>query len=815
MLNLICKKSRYHLILTYMEKNFINNTADKKTFLNSTVNGINPILAENNIEKFSQMSKFFNSENFMLLVNGFLGTGKSALVDYFLNFLNTDVIVLKYNCYETTVLDDMLLSFFEKFKELTAENIISEPKMRSENFIQKINSYFASITTPFVIVIDSFEEVLKANKAEILEFLKHLSQSGRVKVVLVSRKFDSEDFENNFSYEKITISALEKHLFEKYLKSSGIKLIGPVSDELYKHTRGYFFYMALAVKIIQIRGLSLYEFLDGFGKSFLSFNDFLLREALSLIDPVSGHLFRLLTVIRHPLNINLLKTLNLYDEFKIKVFIETMILSKDGNMIYLKDYYKNIADNSIPDNVAVKLHRSCVELYNTQLPLKPMERDLLISRATMRSEIEYHSIFLPKKPIAKPKLLLEETNKNEPVVQEEIPEQKDIKSIRFIFESEEEETSIMNSIADSINEFITFTDEQIKEIEKENNMSIIELVNRARLEENDFNFKRVVMIYQRCLMMKNDNDFQTLLPVINFKLALAYSKLSDWFNALKYFEESAKIYSSAGDIIKFANTQFEIANIYYLMFKRDKAKEVLEEITALKNLSAEIYIKAYILLADLADDNADKAYEYLKSALEQSENLEDEKLLAELYYKLAIASDEIGETKQAVLLYKSCIEIDKSKNPFISSAYSNLAAIYEEADAKPSAIRFYELSLAIDTENKNLNGIYLSSMKLASLNKKTNQTAALEFYTRAYDTACKLNETFYKVSSTMALGDFYVYSNKPQKAYEKYLQAKTLAEGNLGEKNMKKIERRINDLQIQLDNATLEDIKDGNSGADN
>lgn len=789
-----------------MEQLFINEISDKKIFLNTSGAFLNPVLAENNLNQFCQMSDFFKSDKFLLLVNGFLGTGKSSVTDYFLKFLKTEVITLKYNCYETTILEDLLLSFFERFKELAAENIIQEPKMRSENFVQKINSYFMSITSPVVIVLDSFEEVLKNNKPEILEFLKHLSQTGRVKVVIISRKFDYEDFENVFDYTKISIGALEKHLFEKYLKSSDIKLIGPVSDELYKHTRGYFLYTALAVKIIKIRGLSLYEFIGGFSKSFLSFNDFILREALALVDPVSGHLFRFLTVIRHPVSINLLKAFNLFDEFKIKVFIETMILSKDENMIYLKDYYKSIAENSIPDNVALKLHRSCVELYNTQLPLKPMERDLLISRATMRSEIEYHSMFLPKKPIIKPKHVLEQTepsNIEEPV---EIPQKKDISSIRFIFESEEEEFSIMNKIADSINEFITFTDEQLKEIEKENNMSILELVNRARQEENNFNFKRVVMIYQRCLMMKNDSDFQTFQPIVYTKLAGAYAKLSDWFNSLKYYEEAAKIYSSAGDILKLSEIKFEIANIYYMMFKRENAKEVLTEIISLKNLHPDSYVKSYILLADLSDDDVDKAYEFLKSALEHAEDSENESLLAELYYKFAIASDEKGETKQAVLFYKNCVEIDKEKNPFVSGAYSNLAAIYEDADAKDSAIRFYEMSLAIDEENNNLNGIYLSSMKLASLNRRKAPEAAFRFYNRAYETACKLNEVFYKVSSTLAFGDFYLYSKNPEQALRKYFLAKSIAEGNLSENNLKKIERRIEDLKLQLGEEKFNEI---------
>ena len=139
--------------------NYVKFNLQKKIFLNTSGAFLNPVLAENNLNQFCQMSEFFKSDKFLMLVNGFLGTGKSSVTDYFLKFLKTEVITLKYNCYETTILEDLLLSFFERFKELAAENIIQEPKMRSENFVQKINSYFMSITSPVVIVLDSFEEV--------------------------------------------------------------------------------------------------------------------------------------------------------------------------------------------------------------------------------------------------------------------------------------------------------------------------------------------------------------------------------------------------------------------------------------------------------------------------------------------------------------------------------------------------------------------------------------------------------------------------------------------------------------------------------
>ncbi len=794
-----------------MKYKFIDDITDRKTFLKTDVDPVTHILAENNNNQFLKMHEFFMYDKFLLLVSGFMGTGKSSIIDYFATFLKQETIVLKYNCYETTNLEDLLLAFFEKFKVLEAQNIIREPKIRSDNFAQKINSYFISISAPIVVIIDSFEQVLKNNKTEIIDFLKHLSHTDKVKVIIAGRTFDLNDFEKKFDYTKIMVGALDKPIFEKYLKLYDIKTIGPVSDELYKHTRGYFLYVSLALKIMQIRGLSMYEFLDGYSKSFLSYNDFILREALALIDPVSGHLFRFLTIIRHPVNINLLKMLQLYDEFKIKIFVETLILSVDENSIYLKDYYKVIAENSIPVNVAVKIHKSCVDLYNTQLPLKPMERALLISRATMRSEIEFHSTFLPKKPVVKPKYIIENglrIDQPQEIPPVEQDEKQDIKNISFIFESEESEASIMNGIAESINEFITFTDEQIKQIEKENNMSLVELINLARQQENKFNFKRVVMIYQRILMMKNDQNYLKFLPIVYTRLGAAYEKLSDWFNSLKYYEDALKIYLTSSDILKATDIKLLIANVYYQMFKRDKAKEVLTELVSEENLPVEIYIKSFIKLADISDEEPQTAYDYLKKALQFVENAEDEVLLAELYYKLGILSDETGEVKQAVMCYKNCVELAEDKNPYASGAYTNLAAIYEESDAKDSAEKFYELSLELDEKSGNDNGIYHSSMKLASLTRRKNPEKALSYYEKAYEMAEKLKEPLYKVSTSMALGDFYnLYLKNSSIALEKYFIARYTGEGKIGDKNMAKINKRIEDVKAILGESKFDEIQ--------
>lgn len=770
---------------------FIKEAADKKTIQKQDI-GINPFLIENNLNQIEKIINFFNSPTPLMLVNGFMGTGKIMVVNQALSFLNEDVITLKYNCFETTILDDILLDFFDDFKKLTAQNIIQIPKAKTENFTQKINAYFDSIQKPIVIVINSFEQVLKDNKQEILNFLFHISKSGKIKIILISRKFDYEDFTVN--YEKVAISALEKGIFERYLKSEDFKQIGPLSDELYKYSRGYFFYTTLSIKIMQIRKLNLMDFLSGYTKSFLSFNDFILREALSLVDPVSGHLSRFLTIMRHPVNVNLLKTLNLYNADRIAYFVDNLILTREGSLIYLQDYYKEISANSIADNIAVKIHKNCVELYETQLPLKPLERDLLISRQTMRKEIEYHSLFIPKKPIL-PQRPVPEPQFIEQKIAQEIPHTKhekeeQIKKISFIFDSDEEETKIMDKIAQNITNFVDISDKNKETLEEIHNMSLINLLNLAKKEEQNFDYKKVIMILQKALTMNTDDDYYTFLPKLYTKLAQNFKKLSDWYNALKYFELAVDFYISTGDTEKINENKYEIANIYYITFKRNKAENILREILK-ENLSTNLKLKSELLLTSITGEG-------IKDILPQLTEGVEKDILAEVYFKYALNCDEDGDINTAVKYYRKCVETsqDPKINAYLASSLTNLATIYNENGKSDLAVKYLQESLRLDENSENYDGMYISSMKLAKIHSTLNNNdKALQYLKKAKKCAEELNETFYIASSDVAIGDYYFKLRDYKNALSYYKNAHKLAINNFTKDNIAKIELRINDIK--------------------
>lgn len=766
---------------------FTAEPVDKK-LIQKQDTGINPFLIENNISQIEKTADFLNSQTPLLLVNGFMGTGKVCVVNHALSFLKPDVIILRYNCFETTILDDILLEFFDSFKKLAAQNLISIPKARTENFTQKINAYFESILQPIVVVINSFEQILKDNRQEILDFLYHLSKFYKIKTILISRKFDYDCFKQN--YERISVSAFDKGIFEKYLRAQNIKQIGPLSDELYKYSRGYYFYTSLSIKIMKEKHLSLAEFLSAYTKSFLSFNDFILREALSLADPISGHLFRFLTIMRHPVNVKLLQALNLYDAQRIAYFIDNMLLMCEGSLIYLQDYYKVIAENSIAENIAVKIHKSCVELYNTQLPLKPLERDLLISRQTMRNEIEYHRIFIPRKPLLEKNHIKEiqtETLVQAPVTIKEKDEK--IKNISFVFESEANETAIMNKIADSINKFVDITNKKSEALDEVKGLSLIELINLGKKEEQNFEYLKAVMIYQKALTLNNDDDYYTFLPLLYTNLAQNFKKLSDWYNSLKYFELAQEFFLSAGDNEKYNRCRYEIANICYITFKRERAEKILNEILK-EDVSPNLIIKSKLLLASINGLP-------VKDILPESTNGVEKSVLCELYFKYALNHDEEGDIKTAVKFYKKCVETsrDINVNAYLSSTLSNLASIYEEEGNITASVKYLQESIRLDELSKNYNGIYISSMKLAGIILSENPEKALNYIEKAKKCAIELNEAFYLASADNAIGDYFYGRNDYKNALKYYENALKSAQDNFTVENIRKIEARIDDIK--------------------
>lgn len=798
-----------------MNYQFLNIFLNQKELLNQSENEINHFLIENNASQIEKLYDFYKSNANLLYVNGFLGTGKAEITNYSTAFLSTETIVLKYNCFNSTVLDDILLAFFSEFKKLSSQNIISEPKIKSENFTQKVNSYFFEIEKPFVIIIDSFEAILEENRQEILDFIFHLNSMQKIKIIIIGKTFESKFFKD-VQIERISTFALDKQIFEKYLKAEKIKFSNVILDEFYKHTRGYYFFTALSIRIMQHSDLSLVDFLTKLKDSYQPFYNFLEKQALSLISPTERNLFWFLALIRHQINIDLLKKLNFYNEEQINSMISNQIIVKDGSNLYVQDYYKEEIDESSPSHILQKMRQYIIDLYLTQLPLKPLERDFCISRQTMRKEIEYHKLFLPKRPKnidnvnldinylsyskvfetgEKAKAEETKTEKQQATSPIDLTQRKNIQINLENLPFQQKEHQTANSRIKQ--DFAINNDETEAETR-----SLKEIMEQAKQAEIRYHYPKAIDLYKRALLLREDKDYQFYLPLIYTKMAHSYQKIADHENSLNYYELAKKIYQDNQDFSKVNYLKFNIANIFYETYKMEKAKELLLEIVDSKENQPILVVKSYLQLVNLEESlsNGQNAFEYCKRAIEHSSEKMDTEILSELYFKYALLMDDKNDTKTAITFYNKCINLnaDLGINKFLSPAYSNIATLYLEKNDGENAILNYKKAFEIDKQSNNLEGVYYSSSKLASILQRIEPEDALKYFKTALDTAMQLKDNFYIVSASLAIGD-YLYDRKQNEvALKHYLYAYELAQTNFSRENINKINIRINDIKFRV-----------------
>lgn len=840
-----------------MKYQFLNFFLEKKDLLKQNSEVIDPFVLENNKENLENIYDFYGSEKPILFVNGFMGTGKKQVVNYSLNFLSKEAIVLWYNCFETTILDDILLCFFNEFKKLQTQGIISGLKVKTENFTAKINAYFTSIEKPFVIVLNSYDSIQKENLQEIVDFINHVIGFEKVKIVIVSRTLDRKSFDDDLKYERVTLSALDKTLFEKFLKQNKVSFSSSQLDDLYKHTRGYYFYTSLTTSILKYKNYEVKDFMENFKLSFLSFNKFLEKEILDIIPAISVQFFWLLCIMRHGVTSQILKQMHYYNEENIDFLTKNLLLVQSNGLIFVHDYFREQMDISIPENVSQKLHKFIIDFYESQLPLKPLERGILLSRQTIRNEIEYHTLFLPKKvgeintnaykamakglefDLSRIKQgkdtqqqqidIKENSQTPQPVYpreQEKKPDyistvspnvsNVDINLNDLPFKLTEDELKMLGNTStgknvsermqSSINFDIKREDGEVpisqEQQEEEFKETLAYCLQVAHDEAQKYNFKLACDWYKKALTFNKDENYINELPVIYTKMAYAYHKLNEIDNSLKYYNLAREFYNQIGEVVKENYIKLNIANVYYETYKFDLAKNTLLEIIATKDNPHILTTKAYIALANIEDSlsNGNLAFDYYKKALELSNTTMDVETLSELYFKYALSSDDRNDITTAIEYYEKCINInrDPKVNKFLSSAYSNIATLYLEKRDNAIAVKNFLQAYQIDEANENYDGIYFSATKLAQIMQRKLPDKAIFYFKKAKQCAEKLNDIFYMASSLLALGDFYYGQKQDALALEEYFTALDLVKNDFSKDNISKIEMRINDIKFRI-----------------
>lgn len=806
----------------------------------------NSFILNHNIVALSEFLKFLNDpqENIFIL-NGFMGSGKTYVADCFIDFVDENVLVFRNSYQESINLDDVLLNLFRDFSYYHNEKKIVLPKVESSIFSDKINAYIKYCNVPMFFIFDSFEINMRSkdSQKDILDFINYLSHFEKVKIVICSRTFKEMDLIEHYGVSSYSLHSLSPQELYEYLENNSIQASKYEMDDLYKVTRGHYLLLELSVLIMNITNQTLQLFLSEFKKSAKNFLEYLISRLLSISSDKFMKIMVLLATVRHGLNIDYIIEQGIATQDDINYLLQKRIIAEKFGQYYLKDYVKSEFLKTLNAETKIKVHEFLVQLYEDELPLKPFERNLFLSRQTMRQEIAYH-----EKRISSLNEEVEKTGKSklgdmqdfnylsysrtsgyekgmEPSKPKKYVKNLQTKPVdkRKRFELSKEDSLLLNSsngadaVSKEMKELVDISemDYAISKVEDDNSVdiskstisvpqSLDEYIELAQSYESAFNFTNAIMYYKKALTYKLDPLFDVKEPLIYTKLAICYKKIQDTDEAVRMYEKVYQLYLK--ESVDKANTVLlSIAQIYNEIYKFDRAKEIYNRILySPHGVSNEMVVRVYLDLSELEDNNLDieMALKNAQKALAEAEKLSNIKLLTECYFKYALLLDDSGKLDMALKYYLRCVQCSTNpdENLYLASAYSNLAGLSLDSKNISAAKMYYELSVDIDKKLNNFEGLYYSYSKLAELYKDSPEKR-YETLVKALSAAKRFDDISYAISVYIEIGDYYYDIEDYKRSLKSLILAQTLVPHLSNEELLSKINMGIGRLKLLLGEA--------------
>lgn len=730
-----------------MDYEFLNSAIEQENITLPKSDKINPILLKSNQNEILKAIDFLSSSEKFLYIHGFLGTGKRQFINYVCEFLNKDVIKLEYYCKEATVCDDILLAFIDEIENQSISKAVNL-NAKITTLAVKFQQMISSIKKPFVIILHSFDDIDEKNRDLVVNCLTKVLAEENVKLILSTRAMDPSVMGDVDEDRKIFLKALPKEIFKEFILSNGINATDRVIEDFYNYTRGYYYYTALSIKIIQAMKIELSEFLQKFAQSEMSFDSYLGITYINLIPTAIRNFFWFLRTIRHGLTLNALAIFDIYDEFSLDYLRTNLMIFQSGETIYVQDFFLQKIDISIPEKTEIKLHKYIIGIYEKQLKEQLKSRSIMISKQALRSEIEYHTNCIHQLESG-----VKEVEEKTSVIQEE-----------------KEQKQIPETLAG--------------------------LLDKARELSLDKKFTEAIEQYKKIL--EDETIDLTTLVEVRKQLAGLYKEVGEYSNSSHYYDLVEVYYRTHSENINLNYLYYDMTDLYFKMYKNDRAIETIKKVIYSTDTPQSLMVAACTLLGNIYSEinNPNEAYSYYKKALESLDENTDENVKGELYFKYALANDDKGDMDEAYEYYNKCIALS-GNNPYKASAYSNLASCYFENNSFDDARSCFEKAYSIEKSANNYDGIYYIASNLAKIYIEEGSDKACDYLIEAKKSAEFINEEFYILESSLALGDYYY--NKPdyvKNSLVEYFKSKKLAE-HLGIDTVK-IEQRINDMKFRM-----------------
>ena len=793
--------------MSYIKNEILNavNT-EPISFIKVAAHGLDAYFEYYSLLEYKNLCTFiknFNSSPF-IEITGASGCGKSSFKEIIKNFFDENICVFSYNCSEITELDDIFYTFYKftlKYpirKELFRNGSSS---FKPSSLDEQILHYLKNISPNIVMIFDNFEKLFdeegKIKAANIRSFFEYISTLKNIKVVFMSGTSIKDALTvYGDTISSISLNGLNEGQIKDFLAIFKTEAPQSLHKEIFTKTNGYIYSLKLLVTASKALNLPISAILKDCDAQKEKLDDFIIKKFLNKLYPETKKALCYFTLFRHEISPDVVNSIERFSNLTEDITtLKNYMLLEGNENCEVRQFIKNIVYDSVSAKEKAVLHEKIADFYANQIPLKPSERILEISRTSMYAEKFYHYNVGSKWSKS---LSLQTTKDAYSQPSQEIrPDAQTIKyiaSTQYLPDFDNKDKTTSNLKFDIPN-----TDNLSDEEQDMLNMEALHKPMKDILSLENKNTNNALSGFNT----KYTDNMDELNKIEDHDLMKAHELLEkgislynegNAYESISYLKDAIeKLEDKNGDNIHIA--KLTLARALAENYKYKDAITVLFDLLE-SDIHVDMRIDTLLELASCYDaqERHQDALEVYNKALKLSKDENNKALCAKTYFKMGLYFDERNNTEKALYHYllSATDAAELTDKSMLASIYSNIASIYEDKEETQKAIDFYKKSIKADEYSKNYDGQTKSYSALGNIFlKKEEINVALQLFIKATQTA-KLTEDNYTIASSyLELGDAFLQKKDYKNALKAYLLSKKNIDNTISTDSKNKIERRF------------------------
>ena len=804
--------------MSFLKSEIENTLVDNPMgLIKELCNSLDPYFQYYSILRFESIKETLTQiNNFSFFtIRGVGGAGKSSFKTIIKNSFESNISVFEFNCNEITELDDIFFSFYKfMLANPIKKDILRNQKsnFKPNSIDEQILNYLKKNSGNIVLIFDNFEKLLNKNaelKAEnIQSFFQFLSTLPNIKVLLFSATMLTNALDMPQEQIKtIQLLGLNEEQIKDFLAIFKVEIPQSLLREICEITGGAIFSLKFLANSHKILDLPLSALLKERSQQGKNIDEFLAQKLITKLSPSAKKILFYLSLFRHEIDSNILKSVDKFEDIQNEINILKNYMLIEGNESFeLRDFVKKIIFNSLSDRNKMHFYNKIADFYAEQIPLKPNERVIKISRSSMYTEKFYHYNLYSK---LEKNFELQSSIAGES--QQKSDKKLDAQTIKYIastkyfpdFEIKKEDKKQENEKETKIKE------KKFINIEISNEVELTE-EEKKLLQESDIDYEQDYVTQEPQQNTTEENFREDLVEKIEeikkeeeteiekaeklLKKGLKFFEDGQADKSITYFKNAMSLLQD-NDKNAYYSAKLSLSKAYIDNFKYEEARENLLEIIN-TNTQATTQIDAYIELAQIEEyhQNTVNTINYFQKALDIAISINDKNSLSKIYFKLGLAYDDTNETEKALYHYllSATEAFETQDKTILAPVYANIASIYEEQGDLSKATDYYNKSLKADEATQNYFGQAKNLSALGNIFFNIDKiNIAIKLFIQSTQVAKKTQDTYLIASSYLELGDTFLSIQDYKNALKAYFLAKKNIDNTISTDSKNKIERRF------------------------